>query len=199
MAGNYFRLSGGKPIEVNEDLNDPEYWVIGNYYCMLNVVVATLKNCPTPEAFTMKVIYGNGNAYPTQIIRDFLYGKIYYRVKTDTPQPWKRLADESMLQWKTKEMHHTITQNITELNVPEIAGSSELVVRVGIYTASKAVPNVHVIGLNLSSNFEFISENGEYMFSGFISRTGETSIKVDIGDLKGYTLNQITIADVSYR
>lgn len=71
-------LKYGIAINANSDLND--YREPGNYYCSLNTVATTLKNCPFVEAFTMKVILGNGTGYPTQIVRNFYNGRIAYRL-----------------------------------------------------------------------------------------------------------------------
>lgn len=74
-------LKYGTVIPENSNLND--YAEPGNYYCPLNVVAATLKNCPFGEAFTMKIILGSGTGYPTQIVRNFYSGRIAYRLGGD--------------------------------------------------------------------------------------------------------------------
>lgn len=78
---NYYILSGGVEINPNEDLNSAKFFVPGNYYCGLNDNVQTLKNCPTTNAFTLKVEHSIGTSYPAQTLRDFYNGEIFYRFK----------------------------------------------------------------------------------------------------------------------
>ncbi len=189
-------------IGENEDLDDSKFWIVGNYYCSLNVVVATLKNCPIADAFTMKVMCGNGNAYPTQIIRDFLYGKIYYRVKTDTPQPWKRLVDESMMQWKSKSLRKTFSAVHTNLviDIPEIAGANECIFTVGIASARYTFCHWTNTGLYQSSGFQFFSPvNAGQSFTGYFYRSGETQLTARLVSVIDFDVHSIEVIDVVYR
>lgn len=115
-------LIGGTFIPENSDLNN--YTEPGNYYCALNVVVATLKNCPVADAFTMKVIYGNGNAYNTQILRNFFTGNIYYRTMdmstSKYPSEWLVIKSERSLLADGKFMNidgsSKISNPVSDLN-----------------------------------------------------------------------------------
>lgn len=73
----FYSLSYG--VELLEGVNLNDYSAPGNYYCSANVTAATLINCPTTSAFTMKVEYSVGTSYPCQTLRVFDTGDIYYR------------------------------------------------------------------------------------------------------------------------
>lgn len=51
----------------------------GNYMCAQNADVATLKNSPFVNAFTVKVELSNGVDYPCQTYREFNTGNMAYR------------------------------------------------------------------------------------------------------------------------
>ena len=70
-------MRGGIEIFGNSDMND--FDEIGNFYCPASATVTTLKNCPFVNAFTLKVIYGTGVNYPTQIFTEFNTGKKAWR------------------------------------------------------------------------------------------------------------------------
>ena len=74
-------------IPINADLNT--YKTPGNYKCGQNNIACTLKNCPTDEAFTMKVYYSTGDVgatdgflYICQEIRAFKTAQLYFRTYT---------------------------------------------------------------------------------------------------------------------
>jgi hypothetical protein len=80
-------LKEGTSIPANSDLNN--YATIGNYSCESNTTAATLTNCPTKRAFTMKVYYTNGSpAYIGQEITEFNSGVTYYRYKDVPNKTW---------------------------------------------------------------------------------------------------------------
>lgn len=80
------RLFGGQMINRGSDLND--YLSPGNYYCSSNAIAGTLKNSPIVDAFTMKVEFATGVAYPCQTLRDFIIGTLYYRVFNPFKNQW---------------------------------------------------------------------------------------------------------------
>ena len=77
LNSNCFKFSGGAEIPNNADLDN--YRENGNYYCSKTTSAQTLKNCPSSEAFTMKVEKSVGNNYPCQTIREYTTGNLYYR------------------------------------------------------------------------------------------------------------------------
>lgn len=74
-----------------QDLNN--YKTVGNYCCGQSSTAGALLNCPTYNAFTMKVFYANGsNWYIGQEILDYSTGVRYYRLykqSSDTWEDWK--------------------------------------------------------------------------------------------------------------
>lgn len=81
-----YSLSYGVAIPSGSDLNS--YKEVGNYYCPGNDVVVTLKNCPTTNAFTMKIELATGNGYPCQTLREHGHGFIYYRLAGSREEPY---------------------------------------------------------------------------------------------------------------
>lgn len=83
-------LLTGTAIGENEDLDD--YTSVGNYFCGQSSTAGSLVNCPTYNAFTMKVFYANGGKYYiAQEIIDYASGVRYYRLYAEsngTWQPW---------------------------------------------------------------------------------------------------------------
>ena len=51
----------------------------GNYACAQDADVATLKNAPFVNAFTLKVELANGSDYPCQTYREYNTGTVAYR------------------------------------------------------------------------------------------------------------------------
>lgn len=84
--GNYYALSGGTEIPENADLNG--YSTPGNYYCNSDWKAATLKNCPIDKAFTLKIEFGNGVRYPTQIITPLVSRRQMSRILTEDWENW---------------------------------------------------------------------------------------------------------------
>lgn len=83
---NTYYLTGGEAISKNADMND--YTTAGNYYCKFNITAGTLQNAPFTNAFTLKVIYGNGTGYPMQIYRQYDSGNVAVRFFSDESQVW---------------------------------------------------------------------------------------------------------------
>ena len=82
----HYSLKGGQDIPGGSDLN--AYMNVGNYFCTGNDIAESILNCPIAHAFTMKVELGSGLAYPTQTIRDFFTGDIYFRMRDE--RQWNR-------------------------------------------------------------------------------------------------------------
>lgn len=88
---NTYLLSGGNSIPNNTDLNN--ILDIGSYYCENIYKTATLTNCPTTSAFTMKVEHSTGVSYVCQTIRDFANGDEYYRFKNENKwEQWHKTS-----------------------------------------------------------------------------------------------------------
>ena len=68
IASNYWCFKYGTVIYANEDLNNIVKF--GNYYCQVNVNAETLKNCPTKDAFTMKVYSSVGSGADNYIAQE---------------------------------------------------------------------------------------------------------------------------------
>lgn len=93
MFANTYMLSGGTEIPSNADLN--EYKDVGNYYCMFDSIAGTLPNCPAIQAFVMKVECSTGIDYPSQMIREYDSGTLYYRVfkpGMNAWMPWRKFG-----------------------------------------------------------------------------------------------------------
>ncbi len=77
---NAWLLQGGTEIGANDDLN--AYTTEGNYYCASNDIAKTLINCPTTNAFTLKIYssVGRKSQYVTQEVHDFIRFQIYTRL-----------------------------------------------------------------------------------------------------------------------
>lgn len=82
----YYALQGGTYIPENANLDN--YKTPGNYYCDSSALVPTIVNCPSNNAFTMKVEYSTGNGYPAQVIRQHDTGDIFYRFFTSYQNRW---------------------------------------------------------------------------------------------------------------
>lgn len=75
---NYYSFSNAINIPREADLNDMIN--IGNYTCSANVDVATLKNSPTNQAFSLKIYYStNSSKYLIQEITTHNDGTKYIR------------------------------------------------------------------------------------------------------------------------
>ena len=68
IASDYWCFKYGTVIYANEDLNNIVKF--GNYYCQVNVNAETLKNCPTKDAFTMKVYSSVGSGADNYIAQE---------------------------------------------------------------------------------------------------------------------------------
>ena len=95
---DYYSLRGGTEITEGADLNDEAYKKIGNYYCKLISIASTLLNCPVQRAFTMKVMYGTGENYKQQLIKEYDTGNIWMRTfasnETDIAMEWVRICGD---------------------------------------------------------------------------------------------------------
>ena len=88
MDNDYYLLKGGTEIPESADLNT--YTTPGNYYCSTSVKAQTLINCPVSRAFTLKVEFGTGSRYPTQVLRNYMNGQLFWRYQN---------SDDSSMQW----------------------------------------------------------------------------------------------------
>lgn len=70
-------LSGGEVVPRDSDMNN--FKTPGNYACAQDADVATLKNAPFVNAFTLKVELANGSDYPCQTYREYNTGTVAYR------------------------------------------------------------------------------------------------------------------------
>ncbi len=77
ISDDCYLLSGGRGIKEHTDLNSIQ--APGNYFCSLNGTAATLSNCPTDNAFVLKVELATGVNYPCQTLRIFHTGQTLYR------------------------------------------------------------------------------------------------------------------------
>lgn len=91
---NSYLLQGGMKIAGGSHLNT--FTTPGNYYCDDQEVAATILGRPTGSTvyFTLKVEFGNGSIYPSQVLRDASSGVLYYRYKSGgtTWGPWTYAA-----------------------------------------------------------------------------------------------------------
>lgn len=83
-----YGLSGGTEIPASANLN--VYLTIGNYYCGSDSDAKTLVNCPTNNAFTLRVINSTGINYPAQILMAHISGKTYYRYYDSVSHFWTK-------------------------------------------------------------------------------------------------------------
>lgn len=92
LNSNAYLLRGGTAIPSGADLDD--YMTPGNFYCQTNAIAATLDNCPTSGmAFTLKVEYSQGTGYPSQTIKEYDSGTIYFRYYNNSVlSPWGVVA-----------------------------------------------------------------------------------------------------------
>lgn len=63
----------GKQIPESADLNTMEYILVGDYWCPMNVTVATLTNCPTNMAFLMQVYSPIAKGYDNEETSKWVY------------------------------------------------------------------------------------------------------------------------------
>lgn len=73
----FYSLIGG--ISIPKAANLGSYKTVGNYFCDSNEKASSLLDCPIKDAFTMKVEFSTGLGYPSQTVRKFFDGTIYYR------------------------------------------------------------------------------------------------------------------------
>ena len=116
MVNNTYLLKGGTEIPESADLNT--YTTPGNYYCDASVKAQTLINCPVSHAFTLKVEFGTGSRYPTQVLRNYMTGQLFWRYQN---------SHDSSMQWSDWKQYAFVdditlsrlgvTATVDELNV----------------------------------------------------------------------------------
>lgn len=74
-----YLLQGGTAIPNGSDMNN--YDSPGNYYVTSSSTAQSFANTPFTNAFTLKVEYANGTAYPCQTFTEFSSGKKAWRLK----------------------------------------------------------------------------------------------------------------------
>lgn len=83
-----YLLQGGTAIQNGDDMDN--YKSPGSYYLALTNDISSLKNAPNfTSAFTMKVEYGNGTAYPCQIYTECTTGRKAFRYFNSTYKTWQ--------------------------------------------------------------------------------------------------------------
>lgn len=94
-----YLLQGGTAIQNGDDMDN--YKSPGSYYLALTNDISSLKNAPNfTSAFTMKVEYGNGVAYPCQIYTECTTGRKafrYFNSTYNTWQPYVYFSDDATL------------------------------------------------------------------------------------------------------
>mgnify|MGYP001852381733 CR=1 FL=1 len=92
-------MQGGTAIQNGDDMDN--YKSPGSYYLALTNDISSLKNAPNfTSAFTMKVEYGNGMAYPCQIYTECTTGRKafrYFNTTYNTWQPYVYFSDDATL------------------------------------------------------------------------------------------------------
>lgn len=76
---NGFLSYGG--IELTGDMDLDNYSTCGTYYCTGDDTARKIQNCPSWTAFIMYISLATGVGHPSQTIREYASGTIYYRVK----------------------------------------------------------------------------------------------------------------------
>lgn len=109
--GTQWALKGGTAIPRNADLNEPAYWVVGNYYISSNEDAGTVSNTPVALAGRLCVYtpFGDGNGLIegkawTYAIQEYIphTGSGIFRRKGETISPsgdvrlsaWRRVYQE---------------------------------------------------------------------------------------------------------
>lgn len=156
----------GTRIPSNSDLNTANYITIGNYYIEYDAHAATLSNCPTNSAFTMRVkscrrsydltkddLYLireitdiNGRKYVQQVMSVSTAGQLTYG-------SWKKLVDSSDILFKLKD-------STNSTSYPLVLGNE-------ILLAKNLVASTQGNGsVGLSINFGSVASGNTYAVSG---------------------------------
>ena len=162
LNGNSYLLQGGTEIPKNADMNG--YKTLGNYYCKLSDNVITLANAPDfTTAFIMKVEFGSGNNYPTQIYVELTSGRVARRFFDYIRESWSQyvyFSDDATLQLKM------------------IPSQLKTLSDVLVYAESMQYPKVEFFscsGSEYTGNFP----NNQYNFgTGFILKRNAVSMSV---------------------
>ena len=156
----------GTIIPKNADLNTVDYLNIGNYYIEYDVHAATLSNCPTNNAFTMRVkscrrsydltkadMYLireitdiNGRKYVQQVMSVSTAGQFTY-------VPWKKLVDSSDTLFKLKD-------STNSTSYPLVLGN-EILLAKNLVASTQGTGSV-----GLSINFGSVASGNTYAVTG---------------------------------
>lgn len=181
--GNTYWLSGGTQISENDNLND--YTIPGNYYCSTNVLASTLQNCPIKTAFTLKVERAAGVSYPCQTIREFVTGRIFYRMVADsnTWRDWRSVAmNYDLPVFHSLEQNQTITTSTemayTGLYAVVPANSYYSITAIGTYVGGQP------LAISINSSYS-VSSGTAYVAGSYIENCASCT-------LSGYTANDLS-------
>ena len=156
----------GTSIPANADLNTVNYLNIGNYYCAADSRIPSLSNCPSSNAFTMRVIScrptydtsKNDNYFVREIIS--ISGKKYIQHVTRgntadvyTYGPWKKIVDSSDTLFKLKD-------STNSTSYPLVLGS-EILLAKNLVASTQGTGSV-----GLSINFGSVASGNTYAVSG---------------------------------
>lgn len=156
----------GTIIPKNADLNTVDYINIGNYYIEYDVHAATLSNCPTNNAFTMRVkscrrsydltkadLYLireitdiNGRKYVQQVMSVSTAGNFTYG-------SWKKLVDSSDTLFKLKD-------STNSTSYPLVLGN-EILLAKNLVASTQGAGSV-----GLSINFGSVASGNTYAVTG---------------------------------
>lgn len=156
----------GTIIPKNADLNTVDYITIGNYYIEYDVHAATLSNCPTNNAFTMRVKscrrsydLTKADLYLIREITDINSRKYVQHVMSVstagnfTYGPWKKLVDSSDTLFRLKD-------STNSTSYPLVLGNE-------ILLAKNLVASTQGAGsIGLSINFGSVASGNTYAVSG---------------------------------
>lgn len=183
--------TGGIEIPEGANLNADTYKVPGNYYCRSNARAASLSNCPTKSAFTMKVSSGTGTGnYPKQDISDYTGGKRYSRTYGDLNanpswEEWSRsyLTSEAddLLNKKAPQSHASTTtiygqgnaSNYGHVKLSDDYTSSAGKAADGVGASSYALQQAHY-NLDRNKPAYLVNSSGYQTLGEFVKATTES-------------------------
>lgn len=156
----------GTIIPKNADLNTTDYLNIGNYYIEYDANAATLSNCPTNKAFTMRVkscrSYYDLTKADLYLIREITdingrkYVQCVMRISTAaslTYRAWEKLVDSSDTLFKLKD-------STNSTSYPLVLGNE-------ILLAKNLVASTQGAGsIGLSINFGSVASGNTYAVTG---------------------------------
>lgn len=176
-------FTGGTAIPENADLNSATYQTLGNYYCKQNVIAATLTNCPTTKAFTMKVFNSTGTGYVAQLIIEYDSGTVYYRHYSSGWKSWTKIAGAASTNADTVDNQH-FHWELGNPSAPTFLWGSPGNGHAYVYYPSNiSVKYATTAGSAPASNIGFAKLSGITMSNGYgtVSCSGVTTSSVIVG------------------